>query len=185
MSFNLYLQDFRKQKKTLYIIYIYISRKRLWKEGVLALIHQKITKSRDRALLEVMEVTPTHNPKRRFILLACEPMTLSIDPTQKPSYCCTSFHILNLRGKSYCHWAHFSRSDRVLQGNQWCPSLMVQERLYLGHGWDLGYREGLLNTSFLIIHADLLHFLLEEWSGLFLPAIGIEEPRLGCHLKLG
>ncbi len=53
------------------------------------------------ALLEVMEVTSAHNLGRRSALLACEPMTSSIDPAQKPCHCCASSHIPNLRGKSY------------------------------------------------------------------------------------
>lgn len=53
---------------------IHIYQKRLQKEGVLALIHQKITKPRDQALLEVMEVTLAHNLRRRFIPSACEPI---------------------------------------------------------------------------------------------------------------
>ncbi len=67
MSFNLNLQDFGKQQKL--CTYIYISEK-ITKGGVLAPIHQKITKSRDQTLLEVMEVTSAHNLRKKICSLS-------------------------------------------------------------------------------------------------------------------
>lgn len=71
-------------------------------------------KSKDQALLEVVEVAPVYNQRRRFILLACEPMTESIDPVQKPCYCCASSQVPSFCGKSCYHWAHSARSEWAL-----------------------------------------------------------------------
>lgn len=70
--------------------------------------------SRDQALLDVVEVTLARNRGRRSVLLAREPMTSSINLAQKLYHCCVLSHALNLCGKSYCHWARFSRSEWAL-----------------------------------------------------------------------